>query len=413
MRTTGIIAEYNPFHNGHAHQIAKAKEMTGADYCIIAMCGDFVQRGAPAVADKYLRAETALKNGADLVLELPVYYALGSAEYFASGAVALFDRLGIVDALCFGSECGDIAVLSEFAASLIDEDAVFKEVLDRHLRMGYAYPGARNAALRASDPGLTPYMHVMSAPNNILGIEYCKALLRRGSQIRPYTTHRAGSSYHDASLLNTYCSALAIREAIDAAGNLSEVVNLMPPEAYDLLASAFGKSFPVHADDFSLPLHYQLLSEQPDGYTDHPDIDQDLSDRICNLLPSYQGFTDFCEKLKTKNRTYTRIARSLMHVLLQIRKEDLLSFQAEDYVYYARILGFRQDATPLLTAIKANGSIPLLGRLSDADDLLSGNGRRMLDKDIFAAQIYQSLVQSKFADAPTDAGEYTRQVLKV
>ncbi len=174
-----------------------------------------------------------------------------------------------------------------------------------------------------------------------------------------------------------------------------------------------GKSFPVHADDFSLPLHYQLLSEQPDGYTDHPDIDQDLSDRICNLLPSYQGFTDFCEKLKTKNRTYTRIARSLMHVLLQIRKEDLLSFQAEDYVYYARILGFRQDATPLLTAIKANGSIPLLGRLSDADDLLSGNGRRMLDKDIFAAQIYQSLVQSKFAGAPTDTGEYTRQVLKV
>lgn len=149
MKTVGIIAEYNPFHNGHAYQIAKAKEMTGADYCIIAMCGDFVQRGAPALADKYLRAETALKCGADLVLELPVYYALGSAEYFASGAIALFDRLGIVDTLCFGSECGDLKILSEFATSLTAEDAVFRETLDRHLRMGYAYPSARNAALQA------------------------------------------------------------------------------------------------------------------------------------------------------------------------------------------------------------------------------------------------------------------------
>lgn len=413
MKTVGIIAEYNPFHNGHAYQIAKAKEMTGADYCIIAMCGNFVQRGAPALADKYLRAETALKNGADLVLELPVYYALGSAEYFASGAVALFDRLGIVDALCFGSECGDIAILSEFAESLMDEDSVFKNVLDRHLRMGHTYPSARNAALRASAPHLTPYLHIMSTSNNILGIEYCKALSKRGSRITPCTTHRAGSSYHDASLLSTYCSALAIREAIDASGNLSEVVNLMPPVAYELLASAFGKSCPVRADDFSLPLHYQLLSEQSCGYTCHPDIDQDLSDRIRNLLPAYRGFTDFCEKLKTKNRTYTRIARSLMHVLLQIKKEDLLTFQAEDYVYYARILGFRHDATPLLTAIKANGSIPLLGRLPDAEGLLTENGQKMLAKDIFASQIYQSLVLNKFPDTSWDGSEYTRTVLKI
>lgn len=413
MKTVGIIAEYNPFHNGHAYQIAKAKETTGADYCIIAMCGNFVQRGAPALSDKYLRTETALKCGADLVLELPVYYALGSAEYFASGAVALFDRLGIVDALCFGSECGDISILSEFAVSLMAEGTVFKEVLDRHLRMGYAYPGARDAALRASAPHLTPYMHVMSTSNNILGIEYCKALSKRDSTIKPYTTHRAGSSYHDASLLNTFCSALAIREAIDASGNLSEVTKLMPPVAFELLASQFGRSCPVHADDFSLPLHYQLLSEQPEGFTSHPDIDQDLSDRIVNLLPAFRSFTDFCEKLKTKNRTYTRIARSLMHILLQIRREDLLTFQEEDYVYYARILGFRQDATPLLTAIKANGTVPLLGQLSDAEELLPENGRKMLAKDIYASRIYHSLVQNKFPGTSYDGNEYTRPILKI
>lgn len=413
MKTVGIIAEYNPFHNGHAYQIAKAKEMTGADYCIIAMCGNFVQRGAPALADKYIRAETALKNGADLVLELPVYYALGSAEYFASGAVALFDKLGVTDSLCFGSECGDISILSEFARRLMNEDSVFKSVLDRYLRMGHAYPTARNAALHASAPHLTPYMHVLTTSNNILGIEYCKALSRRGSSIQPYTTHRAGSSYHDASLLNTYCSALAIREAIDSTGDLSEVQNLMPPTAYELLESQFGRSCPIQTDDFSLMLHYQLLSEQSAGYTSHPDIDQDLSDRITNLLPMYRGFTDFCEKLKTKNRTYTRISRSLMHVLLRIEKEDLLTYQAEDYVYYARILGFRQDATPLLSAIKAHSSIPMLTRLSDADGLLSDNGHAMLSKDIYASQIYHSLVRNKFPHSPYDGNEYTRQVLKI
>ena len=413
MKTVGIIAEYNPFHNGHAYQIAKAREMTGADYCIIVMCGDFVQRGAPALADKYTRAEAALRNGADLVLELPVYYALGSAEYFASGAVALFDKLGITDTLCFGSECGDIAILSEFALRLMDEDAIFKEVLDRYLRMGHSYPQARNAALQASAPHLTPHIHILSTANNILGIEYCKALSRRTSSIRAYTTHRAGSSYHDASLLNTYCSALAIREAIDTSDSLADVRNLMPPTAYELLENQFGKAFPVRADDFSLPLHYQLLTEQETGYTAHPDIDQDLSDRITNLLPAYRSFTGFCEQLKTKNRTYTRIARSLMHILLQIQNTDLALFQSEDYIYYARILGFRQDATPLLTAIKANGSVPLLSRLADANRLLSNNGMKMLSKDIYAGRIYSSLIRHKFSGTPFDGNEYTRPVLKI
>lgn len=414
MKTVGIIAEYNPFHNGHAYQIARAKEMTGADYCIIVMCGDFVQRGAPALAGKYTRAEMALKNGADLVLELPIYYALGSAEYFASGAIALFDKLGITDTLCFGSECGDISILSEFALRLMEEDTIFKEVLNRHLRMGYAYPTARNAALHASAPHLTPYMHVLAAPNNILGIEYCKALSKRGSSIKPYTTHRAGSSYHDASLLNTFCSALAIRESIDTSVSLTDVRELIPPSAYELLEDQYAKSFPIQANDFSLPLHYQLLTERPSGYTIHPDIDPDLSDRIANLLPDYHSFTDFCEQLKTKNRTYTRISRSLMHILLQITKDDLAAFQAEDYIYYARILGFCKDATALLTAIKARSNIPLLSKLTDADELLTENGKRMLAKDIYASQIYHSVVQHKYPDNTAYNGnEYTRPILKI
>ena len=152
MKTVGIVAEYNPFHNGHAHHIAEAKRMTGADRCIVVLSGDFVQRGAPAVMDKFARARSALLNGADLVLELPVYYATGGAEYFAAGAVALLDKLGVTDALCFGSECGDIRILSDLAKALSDEPPKFKQELKRQMRSGLTYPQARNLALAAAFP---------------------------------------------------------------------------------------------------------------------------------------------------------------------------------------------------------------------------------------------------------------------
>ncbi len=152
MKTVGIIAEYNPFHNGHAFQLAKAKEITGADYAVVVMSGNFVQRGFPAIMEKSLRAESALLCGADVVIELPVHYASASAEYFASGAVSLLDRLGVVDFLCFGSECGDIDVLSSLADMLLAEDNSFRESLKSHLKKGASYPQARSDALRALSP---------------------------------------------------------------------------------------------------------------------------------------------------------------------------------------------------------------------------------------------------------------------
>ncbi|MBD5450357.1 MAG: nucleotidyltransferase [Lachnospiraceae bacterium] len=413
MKTAGIIAEYNPFHNGHAYQIDAARKMTGADYCIVIMSGDFVQRGTPAFMDKYTRTEAALTGGADLVLELPVCYALGSAEYFASGAVALLDKLGITDTLCFGSECGDISLLSEFASKLLGEDDVFKQVLDRQLRRGLTYPSARNAALQACAPHLNAHMNVMMTPNNILGIEYCKALHRRNSSIQPYTVARAGSAYHDASLNNSFSSALAIREAVSSSGRLTDVRALIPQSCYEILESQYDRTYPILPDDLSLPLHYQLLSEQASGYTQYADIDNSLSDRIIKKLPGYRNFTDFCEQLKTKNRTYTRVARSLMHILLRIEKTDLEHYQSEDYIYYARILGFRKEAEPLLTAMKAQSSIPLISKLADAAPLLSENGRRMLDMDIYSSHIYHSVVRHKFPDCPDICSEYKRKIIKV
>lgn len=415
MKTVGIIAEYNPFHNGHAYHLKKAKEITGADYCIVVMSGDFVQRGAPALMDKYLRTRIALESGADLVLELPAYYALSSAEYFAGGAVTLLDKLGVVDSLCFGSECGDVRLLGSFAQLLLHEDKVFKQTLDHKLRMGHSYPQARNAAIEASAPHLTAHIDILSTPNNILGIEYCKALFKRSSSITPCSIRRAGSSYHDNSLQTDFCSARALREALQSSERPDAILNQVPDSAHPLMKEHYAKTYPIFADDLSLLMYYRLLSEPSGEFTAHSDIDRELSDRIVKHLPQYQDFTSFCDLLKTKNRTYTRIARSLMHILLQIRQKDLSLFLSEDQIFYARMLGFRESAGPLLSAIKQKASVPLLSKLADAENLLTPTGMLMLEKDIYASHVYQGIVRSKFhgQDNTPEINEYKTPIIKL
>lgn len=396
MKTVGIIAEYNPFHNGHAYHIQQAKDLTGADFCVVVMSGDFVQRGMPALMDKHLRASCALAGGADLVLELPVCYAVSSAEYFANGAVTLLDQLGIIDSLCFGSECGDINVLTQFAKELLTESPAFKKELDHKLRLGYSYPQSRNAALEASAPHLTAHTNVLSTPNNILGIEYCKAILLLESRITPYTVKRAGASYHDNSLESLYCSAQAIRESLRQTQVPQTAIRQVPAYAREIAEEAYLKSYPIFSDDISLLVHYSLLSRNAFGFTDYPDIDRELSDRIRKYLPKYHDFESFCELLKSKNRTYARISRSLLHVLLDIRTEDFALYRKEGPVFYARMLGFRESAAPLLSAIKEKSRIPLLSKLADAEKQLAPTALSMLEKDIYASHIYQSVVRHKF-----------------
>lgn len=415
MKTVGIVAEYNPFHNGHAYHIQKTKELTGADFCIVVMSGDFVQRGIPALMDKYLRASCALANGADLVLELPVCYAVSSAEYFAGGAVALLDQLNVVDSLCFGSECGDVNVLKKFAKELLTETPAFKRELNHQLRLGHSYPQARNAALEISAPHLTAYIDVLSTPNNILGIEYCKAILYRESRIDPCTIKRAGSSYHDNSLESPLCSAQAIRESLRQSKVPKTMLKQVPASTREIAEQAYLKTYPIFADDISLLVHYCLLSGEAEGFTGYPDIDKELSDRIRNQLPKYHDFDSFCELLKTKNRTYVRISRSLLHVLLDIRKKDFDRWQKEGPVFYARILGFRESAAPLLTAIKEKSRIPLLSKLADAEKQLAPTALSMLEKDLYASHIYQSIVRNKFPEtAPfPDICEQSRPIIKM
>lgn len=407
MHITGIIAEYNPFHNGHKYHLEETRRITGADYVIAIISGDFMQRGTPAVIDKHTRAKMVLQNGADLVLELPLCYATGSAEFFAHGAVTLLNRLGAVDSLCFGSECGTVSVLSDIADLLVQEPENYRHMLQKELRAGHSFPKARSFALRSCLPDTEEYKTVLSSPNNILGIEYLKSLLKNNSHITPYTIKRMGSGYHDTQLDASAPSASAIRSHLFQKGN-NAIREHVPDTVYDLLCHHYNRSFPIESNDFSSLLHYRLLLQAPDGFTDYMDINADLSDKIIKNLYHYEDFEQFCGLLKSKDMTYSRLSRSLIHILLDITNRQMQEWQPET-IYYARILGFRKSAAPLFGILKANTSVPLISKLADAASYLTPTGLAMLEKDIQAAHIYDSVVASKFHTPFIN--EYSKQLV--
>ena len=362
MKIAAVIAEYNPFHNGHLYQLNKIREEHNADRIIIVMSGDFAQRGIPSIVNKHLRAQMALECGADLVLELPVYYALGSAEYFAQGAVALLDKLGVVDILHFGSEAGNVSLLSQCASTLAKEPKEYSASLDRYLRQGVSYPTARSNALSdylgdSSDS----LKNVLNCPNNILGIEYIKALLQRNSRIQPVTLARSGSGYNETNITQgQFASANAIRSQLAQDYNaFTELRDYIPSAVSTVLSEASKQQF-MFARDFSSILYYKLLADARTGYTDYYDVTASLSDKLLKNLDTFTSFDDFCMQNKSKDITYNLISRCMMHILLNMKQDVVDAMRADDYVQYARILGFRKESSDLLSLIKTNASIPLI-----------------------------------------------------
>lgn len=387
MRIVGLIAEYNPFHNGHKYHIEKAKEIANADFAIVVMSGNFVQRGAPAIMPKHLRAEAALKSGADLVIELPVCYATGTAEQFAYGAVSLLDKLVCVDAICFGSECGDINLLSNVARLLCDETNEYKHALQAYLRSGMSFPLARQNALNKLYPNRN-YGQLLSEPNNILGIEYLKALHRLNSNIEAMTIQREVSHYHDTELQEQFSSASALRSTI-ATGDFAKLYGQIPSACMPSLEDGYEVRYPMYANDFSLLLKYRLLNETSSSLIEYADVSEELVNRIYNRLNDYVSFEQFCELLKTKEITYSRISRALLHVLLGIKKEGYTDIE------YAHILGFRKDSTELLTELKAYSKLSLITKLTTVNNL-TDIAQKMLNADIYASNLYESVVTDKF-----------------
>ncbi|MCI5731825.1 MAG: nucleotidyltransferase family protein [Eubacterium sp.] len=356
MNTVGIISEYNPFHAGHAYHIAEAKRLCNADFAVIVMNGDFVQRGEPAIFDKYTRTRQALEGGADLVFELPVRFGVSSAGDFARGGVLALESLGFVSHLCFGSEIGELAPLQEVADLLLEEPESYKELLNRSLRQGLSYPAARALALAAETRLPSAFLN---EPNNILGIEYCLALRLLSSSIRAVTIPRQGQGYHDEDTAESteFPSATSVRKKI-IRENAVEHLTL---------------------SDFSCAIGYALLSTS--DLCSIKDISPDLADRITRFLPSYRDAESLIQQCKNPSLTAGRIRRSLIQCLLGICKTDLS-------MPYLRLLGMKKEASSLL-AQKENASCHILSRLAVDSKKLSLQAAALLKQDLFASDLYR------------------------
>lgn len=451
MNVIGIIAEYNPFHNGHAYQIAHVRKNLHADYIVVAASGDYVQRGEPALLDKYTRARMALSSGADLVLELPVLWSTASAELFADAGISLFEKTGCVNGICFGAESGDLALLRRIADVLADEPADLKASLKHNLKSGNTFPKAREAALlsyfadAADQDGALPVStetlsSLLASPNNILALEYLKSLRRRASSITPYLLKREGAAYHETSIRSgaseVPASASAIRhtlfaDAAGACGNSADrasedsadgiLRHAMPQEALAILQD-YRADFPLLcADDFSSILGYLLLSSSASQLARTADSSLEFANRMRNQLPYYTSFSSFASRLKSKEMTLTRINRILLHSILGITSSDYACGNALDKIPYLRILGFRKSAAPLLAALKASAAVPLITRPSQAPKLLSPDAMRVFEHDVFAGNLYLQMRNQKGGtplraarmqehDVPP-ASEYQRQII--
>lgn len=388
MNITGIIAEYNPFHKGHEYQIRQIRERFGSHYIIAVMSGDFVQRGAPALADKYTRAHMALLGGADLVLELPAVYATASAEAFAQGGIRTLAATGIVTSVSFGMEQADPQVLLTLSNILSQEPPWYQDRLLEGLKMGLSFPAARSRAL-------PEYAGFMASPNNILALEYAKAVKKYAPQLALLPIQRRGSGYHQEELDASLASAKAIRSFLKAGSPFpdgSPIAAALPNTSLRVLEDYQRKAPFLYEEDLSLPLGCALIGQTQETLESISGITPALAGRILRLREDYASFPGFCRQLKTKELTYTHISRALLHILLGIT-DGLMSQDGQ--VPYLRLLGFRRSAASLLGQMKELGHAPLISSLAKAcsDSVpLAPKAQALLQRDLHAHDLYRTLI---------------------
>lgn len=416
MKAVGLVTEYNPFHNGHLYHLNKAMELTGADISVAVMSGDFVQRGEPAVLDKYTRASMALNSGVNLVIELPVNYAVSSAESFAAGALKVLDYIK-ADSIAFGSESGDIERLSKLAYILCDnEDMLYKEI-SKCTANGISYAAARQKTVEKLTDKDTAA--ILTSSNNILAVEYLKAIIKNNYAIKPYTIKRQGDSYNDTDIMSDYASATALRGNLKA-DNISKYI---PVKAGLILSSNTNYIYP---DDITEALFTRLLdilfasSYDKNVFIEnvmkYPDVNKEIAgrlyksamDMITRTVPHGAGskdneafsFGSLCEHIKTKEVPLSRIKRALVRITLGLDKKHMEKYSNEPYI---RVLGFDKKGQEYLSYIRKTVEVPLITKTADY--------KKMLLDDIHAANIYNMIAAGKYG--VKELGDYVKNPIRV
>ncbi len=407
-KVLGIIAEYNPFHNGHLLHLTKSKEETGAEYSICIMSGNFVQRGNTSIVNKWVKAEMALKSGIDLVLELPTVYSISSAENFAEGAIKLLNSLKIVDTVSFGSENSDIDILNRISGILYEEPKQYVEFLNEELKKGLSFPKAReNAVLLYLNN--KKYFNILNQPNNTLAIEYLKALKKYKSHIMPIAIKREKAFYNSNCIVDEYASATAIRNMI-VNNQFNDIRKVMPRLAYDLLMQEIeNNQYVIDISKFEKEILYSIRRLSTADLKKFPEVNEGLENSIKNAANSCNTLAELINIIKTKRYTQTRIQRILLYILLNITKKDM--YISRKTVPYARILGYSQKGKALISEIyKANPKIALITSVKNFFD--SSNNKtykHMLNKDVLATNIY-TLAYKNDSVANLD---YTKKIVTI
>ena len=366
---------------------------------VIKVPKDYLTTGSNSSKKKFLNVQTIDENGNMSIQQIAptiynsddTYYYVNPAD-FAAGAVALLDQLGVVTHLCFGSEMGESERFMETAAILADESDSFSAKLKEGLSEGLSWPQARVRALEAE--GISDLGNFLETPNNLLGVEYCKALIRQKSPIQPITILRKGNGYHSQDLTGELASASAIRrEIFKEEPDFSILLSQVPDE----IRSLFKAEVPLQPEDLSDLLNYRLLTLKRDGipFSVFADVSNDLSDRLESKLYEQADWEERIRQLKSRQYTYTRISRCLLHILLGITDEMVLAGKEAGFSPYTRILGFRKSKAGVLSEIKKHTRIPLVTKTADASRMLSGTAKMLFEQDLYASHVRQSLLSGK------------------
>lgn len=386
MKACGIVAEYNPLHTGHVYQMNKARQISQADCIIVVMSGNFVQRGEPAVIDKYARTRAALKAGADIVVELPVYYALSSAENFAKGAVLTLNEMKAAS-ICFGAETDNADCLAKISHAIISESPEYKAILNKALAKGLSYPAARQTALLEYLPECKD---IISGSNNILAIEYIKAILGNNLNMTYYPVLREGAGYNDDTDNAEFASAFGIRKML-MSDEHDRLKTYLTPVMYEEISNS--KNCPLFPDDFSNIFNHKMLflkqqcninhTDFAEKLAEYEDITAELANRFAAAFTGRDNITEFTMKVKSKNIVYSRICRCIMHIILEIRKSmsDLYN-----NIPYIRLLGFNKTGQQYLGSIKKELDVPFITKAADYKNELSFE---LACSDIYSQAVYE------------------------
>ena len=390
-KVVGIIAEYNPFHNGHLYHLLQAKDLAQADYVVAVISGNFTQRGDTSIVDKWTKAYMAICGGCDLVLELPTVYSVSSAENFASGAVKILDSLKIIDSIAFGAEASDLATLNNIANVLFQEPRGYTNILTHELQKGISFPSARENAILMYLNDIKRYANILNSPNNILAIEYLKALKTQKSNMNPIMVKRSKVYYNDDRIVDDFASATAIRKLIKRR-EYEDLRKVVPRSTYKILSRQIRDgNIVLGLENFEKEIIYTLRKMNIREIANLPDVSEGLENLIKNSADNCNDMSKLIANIKSKRYTQTRIQRILLYALLGIDKK--MMEDSKKVTPYVRVLGFTNKGKELISEINKRNS--KINMITSVKKFIEKNNKpsnrtimQMLQKDIFATDVY-------------------------